>query len=393
MLIKIQNSLSPLVRGSLYYAIFWSAIAIYAPFINVYFAQLGFSGRQISLLSTFPPLLSLLIAMPLAALADRRRWRVRILSGALIGFSLTLLIANLPRTFPAWVMVAWLMAAFICPIVPLSDSLIARMSIRHNLNYGSMRLWGSFGFAATAVACGALWQRIGTDSMFIVSSLVVILTLFFANMLEEGEISTNKQAVSLREIGRDTGFMVILLASFLIGAALQLSVIFDGIYMSYLGGTSMLIGVMFGVSALHELPTMHYNRVIIRRIGGPKTLLLSYSLLLTAYIGYALAWHPWILLLMTAMKGLGFGLFIVTTIYLVNERTPDNWAATVQSMINASIFGLSPLLAAAIGGEIYDRWGPSAVYGCSSLFVGLAGVVMVVAMARGVFAELGDKEN
>mgnify|MGYP002147859069 CR=1 FL=1 len=38
------------------------------------------------------------------------------------------------------------------PVGPIGDSLMARMAVRHRLDFGAMRLWGSLGFALVALA-------------------------------------------------------------------------------------------------------------------------------------------------------------------------------------------------------------------------------------------------
>jgi PPP family 3-phenylpropionic acid transporter len=380
---------SPLKRGSMFYLGFFGVVGMVLPFMNLYFRQeLGFSGRQIGILAVFPPLMTLLIGIPVASLADRRRWRVPLLTGAVIGFGLVLVLCVFPHTFIAWAALRLAMALFIGPLLPLADSLIARMSIRHHLNYGSMRLWGSIGFALSAVGGGVLWEQIGFGAMFIIAGVSLLPVLLFASRLEEGPIDIEQQVrPSLGEMRQDLGLVVLVVASFLVGASVHASVVFDGIYMNSLGGTQLFVGLMFGLAAFSELPTMRYREVIARHFGGPNTLLLAYGLLITAFLGYTLVWQPWMLFLTVTIKGLGFGLFFVSTVRLTSERTPESWASTVQSVITASAFGLAPLIATPLGGELYDRFGPKAVFLGGTLSVVGAALVLSVAIIGGVFAE------
>ena len=43
----INRNLKPARRGSIYYLAFWAVTGIYMPFTNVYFVNLGLSGREI----------------------------------------------------------------------------------------------------------------------------------------------------------------------------------------------------------------------------------------------------------------------------------------------------------------------------------------------------------
>ncbi|MCP4400362.1 MAG: MFS transporter [bacterium] len=381
--------LSPLKRGALFYLGFLGVMGMFIPFLNVYFQQeLGFNGRQIGLLAMVAPSMMLTVVIPLSGLADRRRWRRPILMTALAGFGGMMFVLRLPQTL-LFVIPTWLFTAmFLTPIMTLADSIIAGMALRHELNYGSMRLWGSIGFAAASAACGALWERLGFGSMFLVVGSALFFVLILASRLEEAPARDEQQEhLPIRVIRQDHGLIVLLITTFFVGVSFNMSIVFDGIYMSSLGGGGLLIGLIFSMAGAGELPTMHYRNKIVGLLGGPKTFLLAYGLLLAAYLGYAAAWHPGLLLLTALVKGFGFGLFLANAIPFISSRIPENLSSTVQSLFSASLFGLAPLLAAPLGGEIYERFGPRAVFLCASLFVMGAALIMLFAVVRGTFTE------
>lgn len=390
-LLNRTKYLSPLKRGSLFYLTFFGVIGMFLPFLNLYYRQeLGFSGRQIALLAMLPPIIMLTVAVPLASLADRRSWRIPIVMIMLLGGSIMMVVAQYSQTFLAWILVRFGMALFLSPTMPLADSLIARMSSRHDLNYGTMRLCGSISFALAAFACGMLWERFGFRVMFFAVAVALLPALFFASRLDEIQTVTADQRVKLsfEEIIQDRGLLILLLTSFFVGTSFTMSIVFDGIYMASLGGTEALVGIMFSLAAWGELPTMQYRDRLARYLSGPTTLLLSYGLLLTAFLGYVLAWHPRVLLGMAFVKGLGFGLFLVSVVKLVNERVPESWSSTVQSLLTASMFGLAPLVSAPVGGELLDRFGPKAVFVGSSLGVTIAIVLLAFAMFKGILKDV-----
>lgn len=385
-----HDSLSPLKRGGLFYLGFLGVIGMFLPFINVYFRQeLGFSGRQIAMLSILGPLMTLTVAIPIASLADRHRWRIPILMVAITGFGLMMFFVRLPHSFilvaPLWLV----MTVFMCPIMPIADSVISGMAVRHSLNYGSMRLWGSASFAVTSVGCGALWPWIGFGAMFIVAGLSFLgIVLFFASKLEEAPAPVEPQSrPSFWEIRRDRGLIILIITAFFIGASMNISIVYDGIYMTTLGGTGLLIGLMFSLTAAAELPMMHYRERIVRLLSIPGTLLFAYVLFIVAFLGYALAWRPWMLLITSAIKGLGFGLFFSSAVQFISERVPESWSSTIQTIFTASMFGVAPLFAAPLGGELFDRFGPKAVFIYGSLSVIGATSILLFAIGKGIFVE------
>src|SRR4051794_23488314 len=169
-----RKSLSPAVRGGLFYLGFWGIIGVYAPFLNVYFVRLGLSGRQLGLLATLYPLMTMVVAPMLSAVADRRGWRVPLLALGVAGMVVALVLLRLPKTFVLLLPLMAFLALVRSPISPVADSLIARMAVRHRLDYGRLRVWGSISFAIIALACGAIWEWVGYAPMFLTAAVLFV---------------------------------------------------------------------------------------------------------------------------------------------------------------------------------------------------------------------------
>jgi PPP family 3-phenylpropionic acid transporter len=388
--LRITDRLSPLRRGSLFYLAYWGAVAVYMPFTNLYFAELGLSGSQLGLLSALLPLMTLAVAPLLSALADRRGWRVRVLALSLLGLGIALALLSVPRAFPPLVGAMALVALGRCSVGPIGDSLVARMAVRRRLDFGAMRLWGSLSFAVVALVCGVLWQRFGFGAMFLAGGALFVPVAIAATLLEEGPVVERAARKPLREVGRDRGLIALLTAALAVGAALGMDGAFQGVYVGYLGGGGLVVGALFGISAFCELPTMRFATALAQRFGGPAVLLLAYALLAGNYAGFALARAPLVLVPLTILKGFGFGLYFVSTVRLVDERTPPEWASTVQAIMNAGAGGLAPLVASLLGGAIYDALGPPSVYIACTAAVGLAALILSIATARGAFRSTSE---
>jgi len=387
---------SPYWRAAFFYFSLWAIIGCQMPFFNVYFARLGFSGLQIGILSAAFPLMTLFVGPALSLLADRRHWQKRMLLISIGGTGALLILFIFPRTFAPLLVLVLVRAVLFSPMMSIGDGLVARMAARHHLDFGKLRLWGSLSFAVAALVCGALWERWGFQAMFIVTSVLTLPVLWAATGLEarapvnrQSPLTTteNRQAVNvpvaapapapeLRHVRRDRGLMAILVAVFLIGIAEGMYGAFSGVYMDHLGGGQVLVGALFGLSALAELPVMHYSGSIFRKLGKPASVLLAYGLTSVAFLGYALARQPWLMLAFAMLKGVGFALYFVGNVSLIDERAPESWTSTLQSLMNAASRGLAPLLTVPLGGWIAD------LLGLQAIFVG-SGIAAL--LATGVF--------
>lgn len=370
---------SPYWRAAIFYFSLWAIIGCQMPFFNVYFARLGFSGLEIGILSAAFPLMTLLIGPALSLLADRRRWQKRMLLISIGGTGALLILFIFPRTFTPLMGLVLVRAVLFSPLMSLGDGMVARMAARHRLDFGKLRLWGSLSFAVAALVCGALWERWGFQAMFIVTSALTLPVLWAATGLEESApaerlapAAAPAAAPTLRNVYRDRGLIAILAAVFLIGIAEGLYGTFSGVYMDRLGSGQVLVGALFGLSALAELPAMHYSGAIFRKLGKPVSVLLAYGLSGVAFVGYALARQPWLMLAFAMVKGMGFALYFVGNVSLLDERAPESWTSTLQSLMNAASRGLAPLLTVPLGGWLAD------ILGLPAIFVG-AGIAALLA--------------
>lgn len=384
MMMKHTYRLRPDWRGAAYYTAFWSAMGTFAPFVNVYFANLGLSGVEIGLLSTLVPLMTLTVGPVLSALADDHARRRLMLRFTLVGAGLALFLEGLPDDFGVLAVVVAILAFFHSPVMSIADSLIARMAVHHQLDFGRMRMWGSFGFAGMAVGSGWLWQQFGLRWMFVTGALLFIPIFVLVGQLEEGPPKDKHRRQPFRKLLDDHGLLAILVASFMVGVGLQVTFIFGSIYMNVLGGGLFLVGLLSGLAAGFEIPAMRYSGALSERFGFAKTLIASYVLLGAPLLGYAVATSPVALLVASSIRGAGYGLFLVNTVRLIDSRVPQEWSSTAQSMMYAAMMGLAPLLTSPVAGWIYDTLGPVALFAGGGMIVGLAGVVIMIAAGRGM---------
>src|SRR5210317_1403265 len=91
--------LNPNRSGSLFYLIYFLSTGAFGPFLYVYYAELGLTGQQVGILAIFFPLMTVFFATPLSSLADRKRWRIRMVQSAILIVAVIFFFMQFPRTF------------------------------------------------------------------------------------------------------------------------------------------------------------------------------------------------------------------------------------------------------------------------------------------------------
>jgi PPP family 3-phenylpropionic acid transporter len=380
----MRSKLGPALSGTLFYTGFWAAEGVYSPFFMVYVYHLGVSTSQVGLLGMLFPLMTLIFSPLFSALADRYAWRVRILSLALGLYSLALFLFILPKTFWLLIPAVAILGFFRSPILPIADSLIVRMCTRYQLSFGSLRLWGSLSFAVVAILCGWLWANIGYTWMFILGGAIYLAFILLVQHLEEGPVQeqVSRAKPSMVTLWKDPGLVVILTGTFLTGVGLYLSSLYGGLYVEHLGGTELMVGMFFGVSALFEMPTMQAFEKLRRRLGPSGTLLTAYAMAELSLLGFVVAQNAWMLLVAGMVRGLAIGLFYTANVRLIDERVPQELSSTAQAVLNAGALGMVPLIVSPLGGWVFEAFGPEWVFAGGAISIGLAMLVIVFARLR-----------
>jgi PPP family 3-phenylpropionic acid transporter len=171
------------------------------------------------------------------------------------------------------------------------------------------------------------------------------------------------------------------------GLSQSIFVNFNGVYLDSLGATQLLVGASVAISALSELPTMRSCESLARRWGWPKLVILAYLLMGGSFMGYGLTENPYVLLALGLVRGMGFGLYAIGAVRLIDARAPEAWASTLQSLMTAASWGLAPLISLPLGGWLTDRLGYQTIFVGTGLTALLAIAVVTVTLVTGKFAE------
>ena len=373
--------MSLLLRGALFYFISIGANGLYQGFQAIHFRELGLSTPQIGFVLALFPLCTVLLSPAIAAWADARQKRVLVLMASLLAMTISLIGLAFARDF--WGVLLGMMALGISQsaVTPLGDSLIGRMASRNGLEFGRMRTWGSISFALASVVGGLIWARVGFAAMFWVSGLLLVPLLAIVRSLPEvvAQVKEARQGLQTtlhQVLHGDRGTLVVLLASLLMGLGSGMAAPFINLALQDRGGTVALAGLLYAIIAGVEAPIMHLERRIARFVGDAHSLMLAGGIYALAYVGMALAGAALPMLLMAALIGIGFGLFYVGTVRIIDARAKAHQVSTLQSFRNGMAFGLAPLVAGPLGGWLYQSFGPAAVFATSGLVYSSAVILL-----------------
>ena len=223
------------------------------------------------------------------------------------------------------------------------------------LTFGLLRLW---------VDHPGKYQAI-----FFVAGVVAALTLVIIGLVvRERQGAVKKQRISLAVLrGPFAGFLAVMLL-FTLGNSSDAFIILRA---QDVGVAVVLIPVIYAlfnlVSAAAAIPAGRLSD----RIGRRRVIACGWAVYAMAYLGFAMASHPWMMWVLYAFYGLFYALSEGAAKAMVAELVPEESRGTAYGLYNAAV-GVMALPASLVAGLLWQRISPAAPFAFGAALAGLA---------------------
>jgi PPP family 3-phenylpropionic acid transporter len=381
-------------RLNVAFVLIGAAEAIVLPFIVLYLFERGFDATGIGIVLSAAALASLVTSPIWAYVADRRLGAERtVVVATATAAAAGLLLASARGSFAVAAATVVLFVAR-SPFTSLLDAIaLQRLGGADRSGYARIRLWMSAGWAAVAVASGAVFQVAGLRLVpFLYAPTILLLGLWVWFALEQSaRVPRGQPALSLTGLATVSrvplvliGFLISVL---LVGTSFAATANFVTLRINVLGGGALLIGAAAAFQALTEIPTMAYTHVLTRYLGHRVLYVVGCGIYVAVFVAWAFVSDALATALIRLVIGVGFALSYVSSVLIADDLAPEHLRATAQALVKAVSFGLAPIVGALGGGLIYGAVGSRAMFLTAAVVTTAAGVVALVALPA---RKLGD---
>ncbi|MDO4403666.1 MAG: MFS transporter [Atopobiaceae bacterium] len=380
LLAKYTNSYASYVILFFFYDL---AFAFFSALISVYLIDKGYSASQVSLLISVSALANMLTQPIIGSLTDKIGMR----PVNMVMFALTCAAAGLFVIAPNF----WIILGSYALMNLLMNGVnptVERMATSSPYSYGSIRTWGSVGFAVGTQLTGIIYDNISPVAPYIgviIAMLIAIFGFWGTNPrlpeAEEVEIKATEnglaEPVSTKDLLSNKLFVYYLLLQILFAGVTGATYSFCPAFLTAKGLEASTASTILAVATLLEIPLLLFSSRFMDKVANKTLLLGVFALVVIEMVIYGLnlplplvivatflgRHPPAIVNIMTNMK-------VVNTI--VDPRQQIAGLALVKS---CQSFGT--IIANNIGGRIADAAGYPAMFLflLTLIGVGLLGVV------------------
>ena len=356
LLARYTNSYLSYVLMYLFYNI---SFALFSALLSVYLIGKGYSASDVSLTVSIGSLANMATQPIIGSLTDRFGMRpVNLVIFALVCVSAGVFVIapNFAIICGSWAVMNLLMNG--------ANPVVERMATSSPYSYGSVRMWGTIGFASGTQLAGIIYDTIAPEALYIgviVSTLLCILGFWGTQPrlaeTEEANIEGDGEPVSMKDLLKNKRFLYYLLIQILFAAVSGAVYSFCPAYLTSKGMEATLASTILSVAALCEMPVIVFSSKFMDRVPNKILLFVCTGMLTLQMATYAfdlplaviivvtfLCKHPPVMLnIMTNMK-------VVNTI--VDPRLQISGLALVKT---CQSFGT--IISNNIGGRIVDASG------------------------------------
>ncbi|WP_138227910.1 MULTISPECIES: MFS transporter [Paenibacillus] len=345
----------------------YGAMVIFTGFFQLYLQDIGMDKLEIGSLMAIAPFVSILANPFWGYRGDRASSLKRVLLFMMAGALISVQFVFQANTY-VFIYISMIFFYFFqIPIFSQSNTLILNYIDGTPLKFGAFRLWGSLGWALTAVAVGPVIERLGTGRISFVFSAMLIISALFIWVLPDIQKNAHTATVSFKGVTRlflNPYFTGFILLGILVSIPSTANNTFMSLYILELGGSTETVGLALFLSSVFEVAVfLLFDRFLKRKISVLVACLAVVSLLFSLrWLLMAEASSPLEVAFIQLLHCITFGGYFYVGTQLTMLFVPRPFRATGQALYTLSWSGISGVIGGIAGGWIFQSFGAQTMY-------------------------------
>ncbi|SET39820.1 MFS transporter, PPP family, 3-phenylpropionic acid transporter [Oceanobacillus limi] len=350
---------------------FHATNTIILSYLPLYLKYKGLEGSEIGYVLAIGPLASIFAQPIWGYLSDKYKTVKKILIVCILGLLIGSTIFFQMDTLSTILLMGAVFYFFATPIGALGDSLAQRRAEEIGASFGSIRTWGSIGFATSSLAIGALLTEYGVQYMIWPYLFFGTIALLIVFRLKDVKVESDPVKLQdLKKLIQNKPFLIFLVLMLFITITHRTSDSFIGLYIEQLGGNERLVGVAWFVGVISEAAVFFFAGRWFKKFHPLVFVIIAGVLYSMRWFLYAYANDPMYVIALQFLHGLTFGVFYLAAFDYVSRLIPKLLQSTGHLVFFATFFGVSGIIGSLMGGALMDSYGGGTLYfvmGCMAV--------------------------
>lgn len=339
----------------LMYTFYFACMGVFTSVLSMYLTGVGKSKAEMSFIVSASSLFGVVMVPLVGYISDRLRRPkviVAVLLAGIAGFSL--LFAQ-TRSTAALYLLNGCISGMVSAVSPISERLAGSGRYR----YGTVRIWGTFGYAASAQLACVLMEFTSPQLIFVMASASALLAILGIAGMEdiryneepEEEQNTGKNRFSFL---RQPMFLLFLAISGTFIGVSGLNMTYSPILLQELGVPTSAVGTVLFVGTILELPLILFSNKFMDKFSGKALTSVDFIIMIVQFLLYSFAPNAAVAVVTVLfLRAIGSTLFMMIMLKMVQSIVRENVVSTAMGFQNA-FNALVSILLQNLGGQLVE---------------------------------------
>lgn len=263
------------------------------------------------------------------------------------------------------------------------------------VSYGSLRLWGSIGFALVVIFYGRISEGNSVRMLFPYYFFFVLITLIislFINYKETPPVRTvNMEEPSQGNLFSNAYYIGFVIFIFMIALPNNPSGTFLPNLLEEVRGNMKQYGLMHSIKAFIEVPFFFFGKKLLEKFGSIKIVIAAALIYTLQHFLFAIAKNPLQVILAQMLSGPAYSLFLMGMLYYIQELAPEGSKASAQTIAGALGNGLGSIFGNFGGGLFIKYIGLRQLYGVG--FISNSVTIILFLLSFKIIKQLKGKKE
>jgi len=334
----MKNGIISLKLKSLYIAEF-GALACFFPFLTYYFQNRGLSYTEIGIAFAVLSIMGVITQPIWGFVTDKYLSKRTTIIVIMIVSSLTIYSFVIAKSFYQILFSIVLLLSFQSSLISVSDAYSYEIIEHHKeLQYGKIRLMGSFSFGIIALFMGRSIKSFGINSSFILYSIIMVIGAMIVCSIDYKD-KTATQKIDLFDVAslfKDRRFLILMISIVFANIGIGSNSSYVYLLIQKTGGDVSQLGILWCILAISELPAFFYGTKLLKRYGELNLFIIGMVLFTIRYFLDSICTSYVYVIFIQVMQGITFPLFFMASLQYINSITPNKMKTTAMTFFGAA---------------------------------------------------------
>ena len=365
---------------ALFFFAYYGYVGIFSPYASLFFEERGLSAAQIGVLMSLLQVMRIFGPNVWGWVADHRSQRVAVLRVTSLAAVISFCGMFFGQTFAYFFAVMVIVNLFTSAQGPLSEALMLSAMRGDLTHYGRLRLWGSVGFIFSVMTAGQLLDWYSVELMpWLALTMLAMVSVVTLRMREEAPIVHRSDSPSVMSVLRKREVWSFFTSTFLMVAAHASLYVYYSLYLSQIGYSKTVIGLMWSLGVIAEIIFFFYQEPLFKRFGVKNLMFVSLAIGVIRFLMIAFGAQSLVLLLIAqVLHAATFGVHHSSSVATLQRWFSGPLQARGQALFISISYGLGGTLGGLLLSACWDTFGAQLVYVIAALMSGCGLVAAVL---------------